>query len=299
MCAETEAKQVTCPRIDIDKADAEHFAMQLSLLHFILMDRIPLREYVLWVVSKDKKNDCPHLTELVEHFNWFSNWVITEIVTRIRIADRTKLFVQLIKVLGKLLRERNFFGAMSVVGAIQSAAVHRMKKTLNSIDDVWQTKYDEILDVLPVTNSLANYRKALHDTSNHCTVPYLGALSKDILFTNDGNSDYQGDKINWGTKFAKIADMAYTSKELMGSMYNVDADEHLLALLIFESDVISEEEAFSWSRRSEPKDFEVIIGELIMSEKKLTQDCESQAKQIEEYEKEIERLKKELAQAKK
>ena len=89
------------------------------------MDRIPPREYVFWVVSKDKKSDCPHMIELVgllfstllvvmvvivvlafnysfffflDHFNWLSNWVTTEIVTRIHLADRTKLFVQLIEV---------------------------------------------------------------------------------------------------------------------------------------------------------------------------------------------------------
>ena len=42
--------------------------------------------------------------------------------------------------------------------------------------------------------------------------------------------------------------MVFSTKESMTKIYDVDADEHLLTLLIFEADVISEEEAFSWSR---------------------------------------------------
>ena len=56
-------------------------------------------------------------------------------------------------------------------------------------------------------------------------------------------------------------------------MYDLDADEKVFKTLIVGAPIITYEEAFNWSRRVEPRNAELVIGELIAVEQKLLKVC--------------------------
>eukprot|EP00008_Paramoeba_atlantica_P005760 CAMPEP_0201477616 /NCGR_PEP_ID=MMETSP0151_2-20130828/2607_1 /ASSEMBLY_ACC=CAM_ASM_000257 /TAXON_ID=200890 /ORGANISM="Paramoeba atlantica, Strain 621/1 / CCAP 1560/9" /LENGTH=201 /DNA_ID=CAMNT_0047858401 /DNA_START=1120 /DNA_END=1725 /DNA_ORIENTATION=- len=177
-----------------------------------------------------------------------------------------------------------------------------MKRSFAGLEEKYKEKFQSLVEQLPLAPSVVGYRKLLSNPSYKTTVPYVGLLAKDLLFLNDGNSDWyaghQGSQsLNWSAKFSKIAESIFESKEQLGRIYGGSPQRNLFEALILNFKVLTYEEAFQWSRRVEPKDFEVVIGELLLNEQRLSQQLEASNREIQELKQELEKKNLELAES--
>jgi son of sevenless-like protein len=75
---------------------------------------------------------------------------------------------------------------MASLGALQSAAVHRLKKTLLNISRSRRRQYEELTELMSHSSNSKNYRETLCSIEPPL-VPFLGNYLSDLTFIEDGN----------------------------------------------------------------------------------------------------------------
>ena len=183
---------------DWKSLDMTVFAEQLTRAEMELYQAIEAREFlkVGWT-REDRATRSPHITALIQKFNEFSRWAVTEIVLPKKAKARAAIIEKFIDCAVALMTLKNFNGVMEIIAALASAEVARLKKT-------WARVSPEKMDSLSYLQLLMaqekNY-KFLRDQLNSATapcIPYLGVYLSDLVFTNDGNPNYTEEGlINW------------------------------------------------------------------------------------------------------
>jgi son of sevenless len=67
----------------------------------------------------------------------------------------------------------NFSGLMSIISALNSTPIHRLKRTWEIVPSKTQTQFKELNDVMHSTMNFSIYREKIHTVSLPC-LPFLG-----------------------------------------------------------------------------------------------------------------------------
>jgi hypothetical protein len=111
---------------------------------------------------------------------------------------------------------------------------------------------------------------------------FSSCVTKDLLFTNDGNPDYINGQLNV-TKISRMADLIFgflASSDIPYLDIRLETDEKKWALLDFTP--LSDSELDDWSKLAEPADTEKAIIRLIEERSSLTEELDQTRRKLEE-----------------
>jgi son of sevenless-like protein len=99
-------------------------------------------------------------------------WVVSEILL-CNDKQRKKLFKKMVKVALECKKLNNFHGAFELAGALQNAAIHRLKKLQDCLPTDLAREYEELKQLSHPQKSWKEYREYLHKVNPPC-VPFIG-----------------------------------------------------------------------------------------------------------------------------
>jgi hypothetical protein len=137
---------------------------------------------------------------LIERFNYYSNWVVTEIVSEKKLRSRRALVAKFIKICEHLRELNNFHILYAIISAMSNSSVSRLKWTSEKLNKSAKASLQELEQLMSMEGSFKNYREAVKNTSNLAVVPYIGVILKDLTFIEDGNPNTIEDLINWSKR---------------------------------------------------------------------------------------------------
>eukprot|EP01117_Protostelium_nocturnum_P019738 TRINITY_DN862_c0_g1_i1.p1 TRINITY_DN862_c0_g1~~TRINITY_DN862_c0_g1_i1.p1 ORF type:complete len:512 (+),score=132.05 TRINITY_DN862_c0_g1_i1:295-1830(+) len=186
---------------DIEPLDA---ARQLTLVESQIFGRIQDTEFhhLNWK-KEDGKQISPHVLKLVERFNTVSYWVSTEIVTQSELKERVNAVKRFIIIAEHLKDFGNFNGVMEIIGGLNSFVVSRLTATWGALPQRFVTSFNDLNALMDSKSNYREYRNAIKDRRLPL-LPYLGIVLRDLLFIEEGNPDYIGDKNDRVINFEKI-----------------------------------------------------------------------------------------------
>eukprot|EP01103_Thecamoeba_quadrilineata_P020672 TRINITY_DN900_c0_g2_i1.p1 TRINITY_DN900_c0_g2~~TRINITY_DN900_c0_g2_i1.p1 ORF type:complete len:834 (-),score=132.85 TRINITY_DN900_c0_g2_i1:94-2595(-) len=181
--------------LDYDPADV---ARQLTLLEFAYFRSIQPKECLNQAWNKsDRDVNAPNIINMIRRTNAVPLWVATEIVYSDRLKTRSKLIRYYISIAEKCRQFKNYNAVMEIISGLQLSAVHRLKRTWETIPKKSLAVFQELVDLMAVSNNWKNYREVLKQC-NPPALPYLGMYLTDLTFLEDGSPDkLEGDMINF------------------------------------------------------------------------------------------------------
>ena len=115
-----------------------------------------------------------------------------------------------------------------------------------------------------------DYRRTLR-TCDPPAVPYLGIYLTDLTFIEEGNSDMDGNLINFDKRY-KIAAILSEIQQFQKSGYSSFTEDTTIQYWLRHLPSVSEEEAYSISLKVEPRDLDEAVEKLLIDEDKLRQE---------------------------
>lgn len=184
---------------------------------------------------------------MIKRFNDVSSWVTTEIVNQTEnLKNRIAMIEKFIQIAQQFLELNNFNGVMEVLAGLQSAAVHRLKKTWAGVKRKSNDKFDEFKTLMSNRGSYKNFRHMLHNVDPPC-IPYLGVYLTDLTFIEDGNPNTLNESglINF-SKRRKIASVIRDIQQFQQTHYSLEVVAPLKDFSL-NLQVLSEDEAYEAS----------------------------------------------------
>jgi len=110
-----------------------------------------------------------------------SNWVQTSILHGKNLEERTALLKMYIKLAANLKEHNNFNGIMMIQAALESAGVHRLKKTWENLSKDKQKLFEDTVSTMSHVKNFGNYR-ALLQKCQPPSLPYVGTPNEAVVF---------------------------------------------------------------------------------------------------------------------
>ena len=143
------------------------------------------------------EEDAPYIFRLIKIFEKVSYWIGTEILKSITINDMINTMNTFIEIAKELYKLNNFHLLFAINAGLNLASITRLKFLFES-ENV--KKYTEKLNT--ITDNRINYKKYRQllaknlIKSSDPVIPYIGIITRDIIFTLQGNPIYVNNKVN-------------------------------------------------------------------------------------------------------
>lgn len=173
--------------LDVEPAD---IAKQLCLMDSQVFCRIKADELLDLNFSLKRRHLglAPNVVEMTQMSNQLSTFVGDSILCAESVAKtRKNLLKHWIKVCEKLYELRNYNSLMTIISALQSVNIMRLKKTWELLAPRYSILFQELRAAVSMDKNYASYRAALK-ASEIPTLPFLGLYLTDLTFVLEGNS---------------------------------------------------------------------------------------------------------------
>mmetsp|Transcript_637 Transcript_637/g.885 ORF Transcript_637/g.885 Transcript_637/m.885 type:complete len:501 (+) Transcript_637:242-1744(+) len=180
-------------KFEFNDLDPVEVAQQLTLIeHDIFKDIQDVEFHNLNWKKEDPKvrrKLAANILRMVERFNTVSFWVATEIVMKTDIKDRVVALKKFISVAEALAQMNNFNGVMEVIAGLNLFAVERLRNTWAQVPSKMEQVVRDLNALMENRGNYKEYRNALKNCKGPC-VPYLGVCLRDIIFIEEGNTNF-------------------------------------------------------------------------------------------------------------
>lgn len=177
------------PVVSLLDIDAYEIAKQVTLMDSELVAQVRPEELLDNNFSMKKRhlNLAPHVTAVALFTNQLSAFVSDSLlVPETPPKARQKLLKHWIKVAERFLELRNFNSLMTVVSALQSVNVKRLRKTWEGLSQRHLAAFQRLKTLLAIDKNYSNYRAELRAATVPCS-PYFGLYLTDLTFNSEGN----------------------------------------------------------------------------------------------------------------
>ncbi|XP_064407889.1 ral guanine nucleotide dissociation stimulator isoform X2 [Latimeria chalumnae] len=182
--------------LDILVFMAENVASQLTMLEAELFLKVVPYHCLgsIWS-QRDKKGKeklCPTIRATVRQFNKLTNVVISSCLsnTWMKPQQRARIFEKWIRVAEECRALKNFSSLYAIVSALQSNAVHRLKKTWEETSREMLQKYEDLSEIFSEKDNYSQSRELLIQNVVQGVVPYLGTFLKDLVMLDTAVKDH-------------------------------------------------------------------------------------------------------------
>ncbi|KPM02822.1 son of sevenless 2-like protein [Sarcoptes scabiei] len=171
------------------------FADHLTLFEFELYRAVKPYELIgrgdqslVWT-KKNKHITSPNLLKMMRHYSVMVYYFEKSIVEAENFEERCAIVTRIVEILIRLIEYNNFNGAFEIVGALESASVHRLEHTKAYIERNSKLKkaWEETKEL--ISDHWKKYKEKLFSINPPC-VPFLGNFLTDIVHLEEGNPQY-------------------------------------------------------------------------------------------------------------
>ncbi|KAE8264041.1 hypothetical protein A4X03_0g1235 [Tilletia caries] len=120
--------------------------------------------------------------------NDLTGWVMESILAQTDLKTRSAYIKHFILIADRCRALNNFSTMTAIISALNSAPIHRMKRTWDAVNQRTVGNLDSLMRTMSSTKNFAYYRDLLHKLNPPC-VPFLGVWLTDLTFIEDGNPD--------------------------------------------------------------------------------------------------------------
>ncbi|CCJ29719.1 unnamed protein product [Pneumocystis jirovecii] len=139
--------------------------------------------------SKNFANDiAENIKSMILKSNQITGWVTHSILSQSEVKKRVDIIKHFINIADRCRSLNNFSTLTSIISGINSAPIHRLKRTWELINKKTINIFDSLNKIMDSAKNFSEYRELLHVINPPC-VPFLGVYLTDLTFIEDGNPD--------------------------------------------------------------------------------------------------------------
>ncbi|KAI2782920.1 ras GEF [Daldinia loculata] len=169
--------------------DVTEFARQLTIIESKLYGKIKPTECLnkTWQkkVGENEPEPAPNVKALILHSNQMTNWVAEMILAQMDIKKRVIVIKHFVSVADKCRGLNNFSTLTSIISALGTAPIARLKRTWDQVPARTQAVLETMRRLMASTKNFGEYREALHAANPPC-IPFFGVYLTDLTFIEDG-----------------------------------------------------------------------------------------------------------------
>ncbi|KAJ3135595.1 hypothetical protein HK100_002477 [Physocladia obscura] len=162
-------------------------ARQLTLMESSMYNKIQPVECLKKAWSAKQNNQSPHIKGMIRMSNQIAAWTVTTILSEPDVKRRGELIKQFVAIAEKCRTLNNYCTLNTILGALNSASVHRLKKSWQLIGKRILV-FKELCELMSLEKNFARYRETLKSSNPPC-IPYFGLFLTDLTFIEDGSAD--------------------------------------------------------------------------------------------------------------
>ncbi|KAI8997908.1 ras guanine nucleotide exchange factor domain-containing protein [Gaertneriomyces semiglobifer] len=180
-------------RIKFLELDPLEVARQLTVMESGLYARIMPSEFLKQAWSetagdKDGKGKSVNVRAMIATSNQITGWVASSILMEKDLKKRSQIMKQFIYIADRCRNLNNFNTLMSIIAGLNSAPIHRLKRTWDQLSQRSMAILDALRQTMRREKNFSVYRETLHSANPPC-VPFLGFYLTDLTFIEEGNPD--------------------------------------------------------------------------------------------------------------
>lgn len=169
--------------------DVTEFARQLTIIESRLYGKIKPTECLnkTWQkkVGEGEPEPAPNVKALILHSNQMTNWVAEMILAQSDVKKRVVVIKHFVAVADKCRGLNNFSTLTSIISALGTAPIARLKRTWDIVPQKTQATLESMRKLMASTKNFGEYREALHVANPPC-IPFFGVYLTDLTFIEDG-----------------------------------------------------------------------------------------------------------------
>ncbi|KAK1595213.1 RasGEF domain-containing protein [Colletotrichum navitas] len=169
--------------------DVTEFARQLTIIESRLYGKIKPTECLnkTWQkkVADGEPEPAPNVKALILHSNQMTNWVAEMILAQMDVKKRVIVIKHFVAVADKCRSLNNFSTLTSIISALGTAPIARLKRTWDQVPQRTQAVLETMRKLMASTKNFGEYREALHVANPPC-IPFFGVYLTDLTFIEDG-----------------------------------------------------------------------------------------------------------------
>ena len=176
------------PTKRIDQFSPKEIAQQLSLIELEMLNSISNLECLnkSWSKKNGKATNIKNMIALTNGLgDWISDWILGESNQK----KRVNILKKVILIAEECLQLQNYDTLMAIVSSLNSASVHRLRKTFDELPKGIKAKLDVLISLMSNADNFGQYRQKLQSTDRPA-IPFLGIYLTDLTFIADGNKDF-------------------------------------------------------------------------------------------------------------
>ncbi|KAI1430814.1 ras GEF [Xylaria sp. CBS 124048] len=242
--------------------DVTEFARQLTIIESKLYAKIKPSECLnkTWQkkVGEGEPEPAPNVKALILHSNQMTNWVAEMILAQMDVKKRVVVIKHFVSVADKCRSLNNFSTLTSIISALGTAPIARLKRTWDQVPARTTTAVLESMRrLMASTKNFGEYREALHAANPPC-IPFFGVYLTDLTFIEDGIPSIikKTNMINFA-KRAKTAEVIRDIQQYQNSPYSLqpvpELQDYILSNMAAAGDV---HEMYDKSLSVEPRERE-------------------------------------------
>lgn len=228
-------------------------ARQMTLVDFELFKAINSREFLNQSWNKAQKDKlAPGIVGMIHRFNWICLWVQTEILERKNLEQRAEVMVRFLKLMKHLRKFQNYHAAYAIFTALNSNAIHRLRKTWNELPSKQLERFENFAGMFKHDKNNATFRQILAQATSPC-IPHIGIFLQDLTFIEDGNPDKLRTMINF-QKRRMLAERIMWIKQFQQSLYRIAPVQLIQDYLKLKLSALTEDDLWKKSLAVEPRE---------------------------------------------